>query len=342
MKTDILKINPFSIEQDYIIKAANIIKSGGLVAFPTETVYGLGADALNPVACAKIFQAKNRPLEDPLIVHIADKQDLFKVAREIYKITLDLIDAFWPGPLTVVLKKQEAIPDIITGGLDTIAVRMPNHKIALDLIKKAQTPIAAPSANIFGRPSPTTAQHVLEDLDGKINLVIDGGSTDIGVESTIVDLTQDPFCVLRPGGVGIEELRRIIPQVELYKKDGILSPGMYPRHYAPNAKILIMEGNGKMQAEKVKDIAHEFDLQGYRFGILAKFENKDRYGDFNVKLLGPGNDLVACAANLFSVLRDFDKDKVDVIIAETVEEKGLGIAIMDRLRKASGVSKKHV
>jgi len=342
MKTEVLKINQFNIGPDQINKAADVIKSGGLVAFPTETVYGLGADALSPVACAKIFQAKNRPLEDPLIVHIADKQDLFKVAREIYKITLDLIDAFWPGPLTVVLKKQEVIPDIITGGLDTIAVRMPNHKIALNLIREAQTPIAAPSANIFGRPSPTTAQHVLEDLDGKINLVIDGGSADIGVESTIVDLTQDPFCVLRPGGVGIEELRRIIPQVGLYKKDGILSPGMYPRHYAPNAKILIVEGSGKMQAEKVKDIAHEFDLQGYRFGILAKFENKDRYGDFNVKLLGPGNDLVACAASLFSALRDFDKDQVDVIIAEAVKEEGLGIAIMDRLRKASGVSEKHV
>ena len=342
MKTDILKINPFSLEQDYIIKAANIIKSGGLVAFPTETVYGLGADALNPFACAKIFQAKNRPLEDPLIVHIADKQDLFKVAREIYKITLDLIDAFWPGPLTVILKKQERIPDIVTGGLDTIAVRMPNHKIALDLIKEAQTHIAAPSANLFGRPSPTIVQHVLEDLEGKIDLAIDGGSTDIGVESTIVDLTQDPFCVLRPGGIGIEELRRIIPQIGLYRKDGILSPGMYPRHYAPNAKILIVEGNGKMQAEKVKVLAREFDLQGYRFGILAKSENKDRYRDFNVKLLGPGNDLVACAANLFFVLRDFDKDQVDVIIAEAVKEEGLGLAIMDRLRKASGVSEKDV
>ncbi|MBU4252264.1 MAG: threonylcarbamoyl-AMP synthase [Candidatus Omnitrophica bacterium] len=342
MKTGILKINPFSVEQDYILKAANIIKAGGLVAFPTETVYGLGADALNAVACAKIFQAKSRPLEDPLIVHIADKQDLFKVAREIHKITSDLIDAFWPGSLTIVLKKQEVIPDIVTGGLDTIAVRMPNHKIALELIKEAQTPIAAPSANLFGKPSPTTAQHVLEDLDGKIDLVIDGGSTAIGVESTIVDLTREPFCILRPGGIGIEELRRIIPQIEFYKKDGILSAGMYPRHYAPNAKVLIVEGNGKIQVEKVKDLAREFDLQGYHFGILAKFENKDRYGDFNVKLLGPGNDLVVCAANLFSVLRDFDRDKVDVIITEAVKEEGIGIAIMDRLHRAQGIKINHV
>ncbi|MDO8749372.1 MAG: L-threonylcarbamoyladenylate synthase [Candidatus Omnitrophota bacterium] len=342
MVTEILKIDAYAPDISKIKKASQIIKEGALVAFPTETVYGLGADALNPVACAKIFQAKKRPLEDPLIVHIADKQDLFKVAREVDKITLDLIGEFWPGPLTLVLKKQEAIPDIVTGGLDTVAVRMPNYKIALSLIKEAKTPVAAPSANLFGRPSPTSAQHVLEDLDGKIDLVIDGGSANIGVESTIVDLTREPFSILRPGGIGIEELRRIIPQIEFYKKDGILSAGMYPRHYAPNAKILIVEGNGKTQVEKVKDLAREFDLRGYRFGILAKFENKDRYGDFNVKLFGPGNDAVLCAANLFSALRDFDQDQVDVIIAEGVKEEGLGAAIMDRLRRASVVSEKDV
>jgi len=325
------------IDRAQIKKAAEIIKSGGLVAFPTETVYGLGADALNRTACAKIFQAKNRPLEDPLIVHVADKQDLFKVARRVCKVTLDLIDEFWPGPLTLVLKKQEKIPDITTAGLDTVAVRMPDHKIALSLIKEAETPIAAPSANLFGRPSPTTAQHVLEDLEGKIDLVIDGGRATIGIESTIVDLTQEPFCILRPGGIGIEKLRRIIPGIQLYKKDSILSPGMYPRHYAPKAKILIVNGNGRTQAEKIKDLAQEFDLQGYRFGIMAKYENRDKYGGFNVKLFGPENDLVACAANLFSVLRDFDKDRVDIIIAEAVKEEGLGLAIMDRLRRAQGM-----
>lgn len=342
MKTEVFKIDQFNIDPDQIKKASDMIKSGGLVAFPTETVYGLGADALNPVACAKIFQAKNRPLEDPLIVHIADKQDLFKVAQEVYKITLRLVDEFWPGPLTLVLKKQGAIPDIVTAGLDTVAVRMPNHKIALNLIKEAKTPVAAPSANLFGRPSPTTAQHVLDDLDGKVDLIIDSGNTNIGVESTIVDLTQAPFCVLRPGGIGIEELKRLIPQVELYKKDNILSPGMYPRHYAPKAKIILVEGNGKTQVEKVKDLAQDFDMQGYRFGILAKYENRNKYGDFNVKLLGPGDDLVSCAANLFSVLRDFDKDQVDVIIAEAVKEEGLGLAIMDRLRRAQGIRSKDV
>jgi len=335
MKTEILKIDSLATEQSAIKKAADVIKSGGLVAFPTETVYGLGADVFNSASCAKIFQVKSRPLEDPLIVHIADKQDLFKVAREFSKITLDLINEFWPGPLTVVLKKQATIPDIVTSGSDTVAVRMPNHHIALSLIKTAQTPIAAPSANIFGKPSPTTAEHVLEDLDGKIDLVIDAGSADIGIESTIVDLTREPFCVLRPGGVEIERLRKIIPKVELYKKDDILAPGMYPRHYAPKAKVWLIEGDGERQVEKIKSLAHEFISQGYRVGIMAKSENKDRYRDFNVKLLGPGNDLVVCAANLFFVLREFDKERVDVIIAEGVEERDLGIAIMDRLRKAA-------
>jgi L-threonylcarbamoyladenylate synthase len=339
MKTEILKVNPAVIDSTEIKKAADIIRNGRLVAFPTETVYGLGADSLNPVACAKIFQVKNRPLDDPLIVHIADKQDVFKVAKEIYKITLDLIDEFWPGPLTLVLKKSPDIPEIVTAGLDTVAVRMPANEIVLSLIKEAQTPIAAPSANRFGRPSPTTAQHVLDDLDGKIDLIIDAGKTDIGLESTILDLTQTSFCILRPGGVSIEKLRKIIPQVEFYKQDEILSPGMYPRHYSPKAKLILIEEDGKAQVDKVRELVKEFELQGYPFGIMAKEENKDKYGDFKVKSLGPSSNLALCAANLFSVLREFDKESVSVIIAEGVNEGGLGAAIMDRLRKAQGLVK---
>jgi L-threonylcarbamoyladenylate synthase len=336
MKTEVIKINPSCIEQDRLVAAANKIRSGGLVAFPTETVYGLGADAFNPTACAKIFQAKSRPQEDPLIVHIADKQDLSKVARETYKITLDLIGAFWPGPLTIVLKKHEVIPDIVTGGLDTIAVRMPNHKIALDLIKEAQTPIAAPSANLFGRPSPTTAQHVLEDLDGKIDMVIDGGSADIGVESTIVDLTQLPFRILRPGGVSLEALRTIIPDIEPYRGNDILSPGMFKRHYSPKARVVLVEESGEAQINKVKIIASEFARQEFCVGIMAKEENRNKYnGDFNIKILGPEENLSLCAANLFTILRDFDKDGTQVVVAEGVRENGLGAAIMDRLRKAA-------
>jgi len=341
MKTDILKINPFSIERDYIIKAANIIKSGGLVAFPTETVYGLGADALNPAACAKIFQAKNRPLEDPLIAHIADKQDLFKVAREICKITLDLVDAFWPGPLTLVLKKSQDIPLIVTAGLETVAVRMPDHPVALNLIKESQTPIAAPSANLFGRPSPTTAQHVFDDLNGRVDLILDAGKTSIGVESTILDLTQTPFCILRPGGVAIEQLKRIIPDVEVYRQNKILAPGMRFRHYSPKAKLILIEGNCKTQVDRVRELAVDFHLQGYSLGIMAKKENMEKYKDFKVKTLGAGNNLTECAANLFSVLREFDREGVYVILAEGVKEEGVGVAIMDRLRKASGVSEKE-
>jgi L-threonylcarbamoyladenylate synthase len=272
-------------------------------------------------------------------VHIADKQDVFKVAKEIYKITLDLIDEFWPGPLTLVLKKSPDIPEIVTAGLDTVAVRMPANEIVLSLIKEAQTPIAAPSANRFGRPSPTTAQHVLDDLDGKIDLIIDAGKTDIGLESTILDLTQTSFCILRPGGVSIEKLRKIIPQVEFYKQDEILSPGMYPRHYSPKAKLILIEEDGKAQVDKVRELVKEFELQGYPFGIMAKEENKDKYGDFKVKSLGPSSNLALCAANLFSVLREFDKESVSVIIAEGVNEGGLGAAIMDRLRKAQGLVK---
>ncbi|MDP2946294.1 MAG: L-threonylcarbamoyladenylate synthase [bacterium] len=336
MKTEVLKIDQFNIGPDQIKKAADMIKSGGLVVFPTETVYGLGADALNPEAVAKIFEAKNRPLNDPLIVHIADIQDLLRLSNEVYKITLDLVDAFWPGPLTLVLKKSQTVPSIVTAGLETVAVRMPDHPVALSLIRESQTPIAAPSANLFGRPSPTTAQHVLDDLNGRVDLILDAGKTNVGVESTILDLTQTPFRILRPGGVNLESLRTIIPDIEPYNGNKILAPGMFIRHYSPKAKVILVEENGSVQIDKIKMLASEFAVQGYCIGIIAKEENKDKYSDFNVKVLGPAKNLSLCAANLFTVLRDFDKDGVQVIIAESVKEEGLGVAIMDRLRKASG------
>ncbi|MBU4312613.1 MAG: threonylcarbamoyl-AMP synthase, partial [Candidatus Omnitrophica bacterium] len=314
-------------------------KGGGLVAFPTETVYGLGADAFNPKAVAKIFEAKKRPLEDPLIVHIAQKEDLYKLAEDISDMALRLADEFWPGPLTLVLKKSKNIPDIITAGLNTVAIRVPANKVALALIKFSETPIAAPSANLFGRPSPTTAQHVLDDLKEKIDIVIDGGRALIGVESTILDLTQNPPVVLRPGGVSMEKLRKVVKGVEIYKQDKVLSPGMYPRHYSPKAKVIFVEGSGDARVAKVKNLAARFNLQEHSVGILAKEENKDKYDGFNVKPLGPGDDLTICAANLFSVLRNFDKEGVDIIIAESVKEEGLGLAIIDRLRKAAGSKK---
>ncbi|MBM3244923.1 MAG: threonylcarbamoyl-AMP synthase [Candidatus Omnitrophica bacterium] len=336
METKLIKFNPDKIDSLLLQEAARVINGGGLVAFPTETVYGLGADALNPLSCAKIFEAKNRPLNDPLIVHIADKQDIFKVAGEIYKRTLGIIDEFWPGPLTLVLKKSQNIPQIVTAGLETVAVRMPDNPIALALIKEAQTPIAAPSANLFGRPSPTTAQHVFDDLKGRIDMIVDGGKTQVGVESTILDLTQTPSRILRPGGIDIEALRRLSPDIESYQGNRILSPGMFTRHYSPKARVIVVEDGNKTQPERVKDIASEFISQGYSVGIMAKDENKNHYnGDFNLKILGPEKNLALCAANLYSLLREFDKDGTQIIIAESVKEDGLGITIMDRLRKAA-------
>ncbi len=333
--TEVLKIKTDNIEQDKINKAAGIIKEGGLAAFPTETVYGLGADALNPKAVAKIFEAKNRPLDDPLIVHIAEKNDLFKLTKRIPDTGHELVREFWPGPLTLVLKKSEIVPDIVTAGLDTVAIRMPANEVALSLIRAAARPVAAPSANLFGRPSPVTAQQVLDDLDDKIDIIIDGGRTVIGVESTVVDLTQSPPAILRPGGVGIESLKAIIKGVRIYKQGKILSPGMSPRHYAPKAKVILVEGDGKVQIENIFKIASEFEKKGYRFGIMVKEEHKKIY-EGNVKSLGPGDDLTICAANLFSVLREFDMEGVDFIIVEGVIEDGIGMAIMDRLRKAAG------
>jgi len=342
MKTEIIKVNSNNVDVSRIRKAAKVIKEGGLVAFPTETVYGLGADAFDPRAVAKIFEVKRRPLEDPLIIHISKKEDLFELAINISNTALKLTKRFWPGPLTVVLKKSDIVPDIVTAGLDTVAIRMTSNQIALTLIKEAQTPIAAPSANLFSRPSPTTSQHVLDDLEGKVDLVIDGGRTDIGLESTVLDLTQDTPYILRPGGVSAERLQDVIKTLKLFKsQDKIISPGMYPRHYSPKAKVILVDENDRIGVEKVRKLAYNFNLQGYSVGIIAREENKEKYSEFNVKLLGPGDDLIRCAANLFSVLRDFDRFGVDMIISESVNEEGLGLAIMDRLRKAAGCQTKH-
>lgn len=336
METKILKINPEKCDARLIREAAGVIKRGGLVAFPTETVYGLGADAFNSEAVTKIFAAKGRPSRDPLIVHIADKQDLSKLVLEVYKITLDLVDAFWPGPLTLVLRKSTRVPSIVTAGLETVAVRMPDNPVALSLINASGTPIAAPSANLFSRTSPTTAEHVLQDLKGKIDLVLDGGRTRVGVESTILDLTRTPFRILRPGGISFEALSEFFPDIGSYLGSDTLSPGMFKRHYSPRARIILVEGGSKAQVAKARSIASEFIMQGYSVGVMTKAENKDNYkGDFNLKIIGSEKDLASCAAKLYSILREFDQDGTQIIIAESVKEEGLGRAIMDRIRKAS-------
>jgi len=337
MKPRVLQVDPFNIDLSLIKQASEVIHNRGLVAFPTETVYGLGANALDPKAAAGIFEAKKRPLDDPLIIHIADEGDLDGLVEGITSEAEKLIERFWPGPLTLVLKKKKIIPDIVTTGLDTVAVRMPSNPIARKFIQVCEIPIAAPSANLFGRPSPTTAKHVLDDLDGRIDVLLDGGNTEIGVESTVVEIVDGKIIVLRPGGISVEELRGVIGDVEVYSesKTPERSPGKYPQHYSPLAKVILVE-NDLLQKEKTIEIASDMESKGHKVGVMAKQEHEDAYRSFNVKILGPEEDFKICASRLFSTLREFDSESMDIIIAESIVEKGLGLAIMNRLRKASG------
>ncbi len=337
MKPRILKIDPRHIDLELIRQAAEIARGGGLVAFPTETVYGLGANAFDPEAVTSIFEAKKRPLDNPLIVHIADPKDLHRLAENVPPEADKLVERFWPGPLTVVLKKTDLVPDIVTTGLDTIGIRMPSNTIAREFIAASGVPIAAPSANMFGRPSPTTAKHVIEDLKGRIDLVLDGGSTEIGIESTVVEFMDGRVIVLRPGGVDVEQLHGIAGSVEISsgaERTG-RSPGEYPQHYSPNARIMLVE-DGHFQAEEALSAASGAGSRGQKVGIMAKQEHSALYDGFNVKVLGPENDGRVCASRFFHILREFDAEKVDVIVAEGIPERGLGLAIMNRLRKAAG------
>ena len=338
MKPQIIKIDPEKIDSWLIGQAAGVVRRGGLVAFPTETVYGLGANALDPEAVTGIFEAKERPLDDPLIVHIAYEEELYKLVEEVPEEAKKLIKEFWPGPLTVVLKKNAIIPDLVTTGLDTVAIRMPSNAISRELLKASGTPIAAPSANMFGRPSPTTAQHVIDDLDGRVDIVLDGGPTEIGIESTVVEFIEGKVIVLRPGGIDVESLQSVIGDVHIYSETVISkrSPGEYPQHYSPRAKVIVVEEE-ESQIGDVKMIAQGMARKGNKVGIIAKEEHADEYASFAVKILGPQDDVRACASKLFHVLREFDSEKVDVIIAEGIPEKGLGLAVMNRLRKAAGL-----
>jgi L-threonylcarbamoyladenylate synthase len=327
--------------EEHIARAAAVIRAGGLVAFPTETVYGLGADALNEDAVRKIFLAKERPADDPLIVHIASASQLPQLARQIPQRAWDLIERFWPGPLTLVLPKTERVPTVTTGGLDTVAVRMPSHPVAKRLIELSAVPIAAPSANRFGRPSPTIAKHVWEDLHGRIDLILDGGPTPIGVESTVLDLTVDPPLVLRPGGVTLEELRAVLGDVQMldaaYTEAAKRSPGTRSRHYAPRAQVLLVEQGAAEAALK--------ELSGKRVGVLVYLTRSlSVYGEGQGEVRGAGGEVIiiqmprslkAYARRLFAVLRELDEQGVDVIVVEKLQERGLGRAIMDRLRRAS-------
>jgi len=343
-KTIVLKVNPKEPEIDKIRISANFIKKGGLVAFPTETVYGLGADALNPKAVKSLFEAKNRPFDNPPIVHVGDMKDAYRLARVVTPKAKSLIKNFWPGPLTLIFERSEVVPNVTVAGLDTIAVRIPRHSVALALIRESGCPIAAPSANLAGRPSPTTVKHVLYDLYGRIDAVLDAGQTRIGVESTVLDMTVDPPQILRPGGTPYEALKNVLGRVELHPVavaqkemdvDKTRSPGMKHRHYAPDADVIVVEGESSAVARKVNELAKFYMEKGGKVGVLATDENAEYYKADVVKSLGSRRDLAVIASNLFRLLREFDLEDVDVIIAEGTPTDGLGLAVMNRLRKAS-------
>lgn len=333
------------IHNDYksIEEAASVIKEGGVVAFPTETVYGLGADALNPLAVKKIFEAKGRPQDNPLIIHVANK-NLESLVKEIPSIANKIMDRFWPGPLTLIFKKKNIIPDVTSANLDTIGVRMPSNEIALKLIESSGTPIAAPSANISGRPSPTDVERCIEDLEGKIDYILGGNRSDVGVESTILDLSVDPPCVLRPGGITLEMLKEIDERIyidpAIMKKSNEnikpKAPGMKYRHYAPKAKIKIINGNTEKTIEKIKDLLQNYIDNKLRVGVMTCDEHINYYSNqVEIISLGSRKKLDEIAKNLFEALRSFDDRGVDIILAEGYEEKDLGIAIMNRLKKAA-------
>ena len=309
-----------------IYRAAEIIKKGGIVAFPTETVYGLGADAFNPLAVARIFEVKRRPHFDPLIVHVANPSDVKKLVKETPSRAKKLIEKFWPGPLTIVFLKEEDIPDIVTAGLPSVGIRMPNHPTALSLIKESKCPIAAPSANPFGYLSPTTAKHVREQLGDEVDIILDGGPCTVGVESTIISFSEERTKLLRPGGVSLEEIESIIGKVEINPIEGDRpsAPGMLSKHYAPRTPI-ILGWNGK-----------NLDIyKGKKIGLLAFREAKNHLKFHSVEVLSRKGDLREAAANLFSAIRRMDALNLDLILAEPIPEIGLGRAIMDRLRRAS-------
>ncbi len=309
-----------------IRQAAEIIKKGGLVAFPTETVYGLGADAFKPLAVARIFEVKRRPYFDPLIVHVSDPADLEKLVTKIPSNARKLMERFWPGPLTVVLVKKEEVPDIVTSGLSTVAVRMPRHPMTLSLIERTGSPIVGPSANPFGYLSPTTAGHVREQLGDQIDFILDGGPCEVGVESTILSFSETRPKLLRPGGVPLEEIESIIGTVEVSsQEDGKPSaPGMLPRHYAPRTPILLDWENKDLDSYKHKKV-----------GFLAFQEPQKGLKFQHIEILSKRGDVREAAANLFAAIRRLDELSLDLILAETIPEVGLGRAINDRLRRAS-------
>ena len=345
MDTKLVKIEDTKqIKDEELAEAAQILRDGGLVAFPTETVYGLGANALDEAAAKKIYAAKGRPSDNPLIAHISCLEELKPLVAYIPEAGRKLAEAYWPGPLTMVFPKSDIVPYGTTGGLDTVAVRMPSDPVANRLIKLAGVPVAAPSANTSGRPSPTTAQHVWQDMEGKIEMILDGGPVGIGVESTIVDVSGDVPTLLRPGAITMEMLRETVGRVEI---DPAIqappsadlrpkAPGMKYRHYAPHADLQLVEGETDKVVETINALVKEKLAEGKKVGVICTAETKDRFPQGEVRSVGLRAKEETIAHNLFAVLREFDDLDVDCIYSESFSKDHLGQAIMNRLTKAAG------
>ncbi|GAB4498534.1 MAG: L-threonylcarbamoyladenylate synthase [Anaerolineales bacterium] len=341
MQTRNLTLSPHNPDPELIRRAADVIQRCGLVAFPTETVYGLGANALNEEAVAKIFHAKGRPSNDPLIVHVASVADMKLVAAEVPPIVEKLAAQFCPGPLTFVLPKLPHVPASVTAGLDTVAVRVPSHPIALALIRESGVPIAAPSANRFGHTSPTTAAHVLDDLNGRIDMILDGGATSVGIESTVLDVTRTTAMLLRPGGVSREAIEAVIGNVELRNNrpdsdaEAQVSPGLLGKHYTPNAELILCKGERVSALEKLLRLAKQAQAEGRSVGLLLANEDMMSFVSCVEYPLGSSNDLESIARNLYAGMRALDDKKVNMILTRDFGEKGLGLAIHDRLLRAA-------
>lgn len=344
METKIIKIDSDVYDKELLRLPSEALAEGRTVAFPTETVYGIGANALDESAIKKIFKAKGRPSDNPLIVHVTSMEAVETLVDEVTPIAKKLMEAFWPGPLTIIFKKSIAVPESVTAGLSTVAIRMPSHPIARDLIELSGVPVAAPSANLSGKPSPTTGAHVIEDLSGRVDYIVVGEQTTVGLESTVVDATGDIAMILRPGGVTKEALEAVVgmvntdPAIENHSQDHLVprSPGMKYTHYAPEAEVLLLQGSEVAMVEMIQNMCQRFVNGGKRVGIMTCDEHINDYNCGVVLSLGSKDDLTKVAQQLFSTLRAFDEYGVDIILAESFEEKNLGSAVMNRLRKAAG------
>lgn len=344
MKTQICRIDPANIDMDLINKAGKCISEGGLVAFPTETVYGLGGDAFNPESSKKIYAAKGRPSDNPLIVHISEIGDLEKVATNISEVAYELMDHFWPGPLTLIFDKTSDVPPETTGGLETVAVRFPSDIVASAFIKASGGFVAAPSANLSGKPSPTCGKYVVQDMDSRIDMILYGDDSNIGLESTIVDMTVSPPMILRPGYITKGDLEKVIGEVSV---DGTIlsdacgqkpkAPGMKYRHYAPHGQVLIVAGNdAESVAKYINECIASDRRDGKRTGVIATDQTRTLYHADVIYSAGNSEDKEQVAHSLFGILRSFDDENVDAIYSESFADDGLGTAVMNRLLKAAG------